>query len=41
MEVVELVLDDALAVTGDGRNVDGKTIMLLQWCALSGRRSGR
>jgi len=41
MEVVELVLDAALAVTGDGRIVDGKTIMLLRWWALSGRRSGR
>ena len=34
IEVVELRLDDALAMIGDGRIVDGKTIMLLQWWAL-------
>jgi len=37
IEVVELALDDALAMVRDGRIVDGKTIMLLQWWAL--RRS--
>lgn len=39
IEVVELALDDALAMVGDGRIVDGKTIMLLQWWALAGGRS--
>lgn len=38
IEIVELPLDEALAMVGDGRIVDGKTIMLLQWAAL--RRSG-
>lgn len=40
IEVVELALEDALAMIGDGRIVDGKTIMLLQWWALAGGRSG-
>ncbi|WP_435737658.1 NUDIX domain-containing protein [Cellulosimicrobium sp. PMB13] len=35
IEVVELALDDALAMVRDGRIVDGKTIMMLQWWALS------
>jgi nudix-type nucleoside diphosphatase (YffH/AdpP family) len=34
IEVLELPLDDALAMVADGRIVDGKTIMLLQWAAL-------
>lgn len=34
IEVVELDLDEALAMVHDGRVVDGKTIMLLQWWAL-------
>ncbi|MGN6407892.1 MAG: NUDIX domain-containing protein [Curtobacterium sp.] len=34
IEVLELPLDDALAMVADGRIVDGKTIMLLQWVAL-------
>jgi nudix-type nucleoside diphosphatase (YffH/AdpP family) len=36
IEVCELGFDDALAGTTDGRIVDAKTIMLLQWAALSG-----
>lgn len=35
IEVIELPLDDAMAMLSDGRIVDGKTIMLLQWLALS------
>jgi nudix-type nucleoside diphosphatase (YffH/AdpP family) len=35
IEVLELTIDDALAGIGDGRIVDGKTIMLLQWLALN------
>ena len=34
IEVLELSFDDALAMTGDGRIVDAKTIMLLQYAAL-------
>ncbi|WP_251151728.1 NUDIX domain-containing protein [Cellulosimicrobium sp. Marseille-Q4280] len=34
IEVVELLLDEALAMVQDGRIVDGKAIMLLQWWAL-------
>ncbi|MDP4332039.1 NUDIX domain-containing protein [Curtobacterium sp. A7_M15] len=34
IEVLELPLDDALAMVTDGRIADGKTIMLLQWVAL-------
>jgi nudix-type nucleoside diphosphatase (YffH/AdpP family) len=34
IEVLELPLDDALAMVTDGRIADGKTIMLLQWAAL-------
>ncbi|WP_460799018.1 NUDIX domain-containing protein [Microbacterium sp. GXF0217] len=37
IEVVELSLDEALAMIRDGRIVDGKTIMLLQWWALERR----
>jgi len=36
IEAVELHRDDALAMVRDGRIVDGKTIMLLQWWALEG-----
>ena len=36
IEAVELRRDDALAMVRDGRIVDGKTIMLLQWWALQG-----
>ncbi|MBT1545105.1 NUDIX domain-containing protein [Curtobacterium aurantiacum] len=34
IEVLEVALDDALAMVADGRIADGKTIMLLQWVAL-------
>ena len=34
IEVLELALDDALAMIADGRIVDAKTIMLLQYVAL-------
>jgi len=34
IEVLELPLDEALAMVADGRIADGKTIMLLQWVAL-------
>jgi nudix-type nucleoside diphosphatase (YffH/AdpP family) len=36
IEVLELAFDDALAMIDDGRVVDAKTIILLQWAALSG-----
>ncbi|MYW10667.1 NUDIX domain-containing protein [Streptomyces sp. SID2563] len=36
IEVLELPFAEALAMTRDGRITDGKTIMLLQWAALSG-----
>ena len=36
IEAVELAIDDALAMIADGRIADAKTIMLLQWAALSG-----
>lgn len=36
IEVLELDFADALAMIEDGRIVDGKTIMLLQWAALRG-----
>ncbi len=41
IEVVELPFGEALAMVGDGRIADAKTIMLLQWAALTGpfRRS--
>jgi nudix-type nucleoside diphosphatase (YffH/AdpP family) len=35
IEVLELPIDAALAMIGDGRIVDGKTIMLLQYAALN------
>ena len=34
IEVLELPIDEALAMIGDGRIVDAKTIMLLQYAAL-------
>ena len=36
IEVLDLDFDEAMAMIGDGRIRDGKTIMLLQWAALSG-----
>lgn len=36
IEVLELPFGDALQMVRDGRIADGKTIMLLQWAALSG-----
>jgi nudix-type nucleoside diphosphatase (YffH/AdpP family) len=41
IEVVELDFADALDMIDDGRIVDGKTIMLLQWAALQGPFRGR
>jgi len=35
IEVVELSIDDALAMIGRGEITDGKTIMLLQYAALN------
>jgi nudix-type nucleoside diphosphatase (YffH/AdpP family) len=35
IEVLELAIDQALAMIGDGRIVDAKTIMLLQYAALN------
>ncbi|WP_402840463.1 NUDIX domain-containing protein [Microbacterium sp. GXS0129] len=40
IEVVELPRHDALAMITDGRIVDGKTIMLLQWWELQRRAAG-
>jgi hypothetical protein len=34
IEVLELTIDQALAMISDGRIVDAKTIMLLQYAAL-------
>jgi hypothetical protein len=34
IEVLELAIDKALAMIADGRIVDAKTIMLLQYAAL-------
>lgn len=36
IEVLEVPGDEALAMLDDGRIVDGKTILLLQWAALRG-----
>ena len=36
VEVCELPFDEALAQVADGRICDAKTVMLLQWAALSG-----
>ncbi|MFF7813433.1 NUDIX domain-containing protein [Streptomyces sp. NPDC007945] len=41
IEVLELPFAEALAMAHDGRIVDGKTILLLQWAALYGPFSGR
>lgn len=41
IEVLELPFAEALAMVEDGRIVDGKTIMLLQWAALRGVVAGR
>ncbi|HZC73169.1 MAG TPA: NUDIX domain-containing protein [Jatrophihabitans sp.] len=36
IEALEVSIDDAVAMTRDGRITDGKTIMLLQWAVLDG-----
>ena len=36
IEILELPFDEALQMIADGRIADGKSIMLLQWAALSG-----
>ncbi|MFF5722435.1 NUDIX domain-containing protein [[Kitasatospora] papulosa] len=36
IEVLDVPFADALAMVRDGRIVDGKTVMLLQWAALDG-----
>ena len=36
IEILELDIDDALAMIRDGRIQDAKTIMLLQWAAIDG-----
>lgn len=36
IEILELPFDETLEMMSDGRIADGKTIMLLQWAALSG-----
>ena len=36
IEVLELPVDEALAMAGDGRIADAKTVLLLQWAALRG-----
>jgi len=36
IEVLELPFDEALAMVDDGRIIDAKTILLLQWAALRG-----
>jgi nudix-type nucleoside diphosphatase (YffH/AdpP family) len=36
IEVLELPLDEAVAMIGEGRIVDAKTIMLLQWAKIHG-----
>jgi len=41
IEVLDVPFVDALAMIGDGRIVDGKTIMLVQWAALHGPFRGR
>ncbi len=40
IEILELPFEEALAMTTDGRIVDAKTIMLLQWAALRGPFGG-
>jgi 8-oxo-dGTP pyrophosphatase MutT (NUDIX family) len=41
IEVLELPATEALAMIDDGRIVDGKTILLLQWAALHGLVAGQ
>jgi nudix-type nucleoside diphosphatase (YffH/AdpP family) len=41
IEVLDVPFADALAMITDGRIADGKTIMLLQWAALSGPFAGQ
>ncbi|MFE5210656.1 NUDIX domain-containing protein [Streptomyces sp. NPDC056600] len=36
IEVLELPFAEALVMTRDGRIIDGKTVLLLQWAALNG-----
>jgi len=36
IEVLELPLDDAVGMIGEGRIVDAKTILLLQWAKING-----
>ena len=36
IEVLELAIDEALAMISDGRIMDAKTIMLLQWARMNG-----
>ena len=36
IEVLEIPFDEALAMTADGRIADGKTVILLQWAAVTG-----
>jgi len=36
IEVLEVSFDHALAMIADGRIVDAKTVILLQWAALTG-----
>ena len=36
IEALEVPFDEVLGMIADGRIVDAKTIMLLQWAALSG-----
>jgi nudix-type nucleoside diphosphatase (YffH/AdpP family) len=36
IEVLEIPFDEALAMVADGRIVDGKTVILLQWAAATG-----
>ena len=40
IEVIEMPFAEALAMVADGRIVDGKTIMLIQWAALHGPFGG-
>jgi nudix-type nucleoside diphosphatase (YffH/AdpP family) len=40
IEVLELPIGEALAMTRDGRIADGKTIMLLQWSVIDGPLAG-
>ena len=41
IEVLELSIEDALAMVRDGRIADGKTILLLQWAVLDGPFASR